>query len=488
MPVDILVGTQWGDEGKGKLIDVLTGNVDMVVRFQGGNNAGHTVEIGSERYVLHLVPSGIFRPGVRCVIGNGLVVDPVALVEELDGIRARGIDIRNLELSDRAQLIFLYHKKADALNESGAKRKIGTTGRGIGPAYCDKMRRCGIRACDLCKPEVLSAKFRAECERYNKLFAAAGVELIDAEAELAKVLKAAAILAPLVRNTAYTIEAAIKAGKNILCEGAQGGLLDIDHGTYPFVTSSSTIAGGACTGAGFPPAAVRDVYGVIKAYTTRVGEGPFPSELNDDCGENLRQRGREFGATTGRPRRCGWFDAVAARYSCMLSGVNKLAVTKVDVLDELDEIAICTADTARAVAGIQDPRVAMLSFSTKGSASHEVVDKVVEATRLVHEKAPELKCDGELQSDAALVPSVGQKKAPGSEIAGKANVLVFPNLEAGNIGYKLVQRLGNATALGPILQGIARPVNDLSRGCSVDDVYYLIAITSLQAQAAKLNK
>ncbi|MBQ7694229.1 MAG: adenylosuccinate synthase [Lentisphaeria bacterium] len=342
MPVDILVGTQWGDEGKGKLIDVLTGDVDMVVRFQGGNNAGHTVEIGLERYVLHLVPSGIFRPGVRCVIGNGLVVDPVALVEELDGIRARGIAADNLELSDRAQLIFIYHKRADALSEKGAVRKIGTTGRGIGPAYCDKMRRCGIRGCDLCKPEILSAKFRAEAARYNKLFAEAGAEQIDVEAELKKVLDAAGKLAPLVRNTAYTIAAAVKAGKKILCEGAQGGLLDVDHGTYPFVTSSNTISGGACTGAGIPPTAVRNVYGVVKAYTTRVGEGPFPTELFNADGELLRSRGREFGATTGRPRRCGWFDAVATRYSCMLSDVNKLVITKLDVLDAFDEIAVCT--------------------------------------------------------------------------------------------------------------------------------------------------
>ena len=343
MPVDILVGTQWGDEGKGKLIDVLTSDVDMVVRFQGGNNAGHTVEIGSERYVLHLVPSGIFRPGVRCVIGNGLVVDPVALVEEIEGIRARGITADNLELSDRAQLIFVYHKRADALNEKGATRKIGTTGRGIGPAYCDKSRRSGIRVCDLCKPEILSAKFRAEAARYNKIFADAGAEEIDIEKELALVLEAAAKLAPLVRNTAYTIAEAVKEGKKILCEGAQGGLLDVDHGTYPFVTSSNTISGGACTGAGIPPTAVRNVYGVIKAYTTRVGEGPFPTELFDADGELLRARGREFGATTGRPRRCGWFDAVASRYSCMLSGVNKLVVTKLDVLDAFDEIAVCTA-------------------------------------------------------------------------------------------------------------------------------------------------
>ncbi len=342
MAVDILIGTQWGDEGKGKLIDVLTKDVDMVVRYQGGNNAGHTVEIGDERYVLHLVPSGIFRPEVKCVIGNGVVVDPVALDEEMAKLRERGVDTSNVELSDRAQLIFTYHRMADALNEQGAVRKIGTTGRGIGPAYTDKMRRCGIRAITLTKPDQLAEKFRAEAEKYNKLFRFYGAPEMDIEAELVKVLEAAEHLAKLVANSVYTINNAIRAGKKVLFEGAQGGLLDIDHGTYPFVTSSNTISGGACTGAGIPPQSVRDVWGVIKAYTTRVGEGPFPTELFDAMGEKLRQRGREFGATTGRPRRCGWFDAVASGYSCMVSGVNKLAVTKLDVLDDCDEVALCT--------------------------------------------------------------------------------------------------------------------------------------------------
>lgn len=342
MPVDILVGTQWGDEGKGKLIDVLTRDVDMVVRFQGGNNAGHTVEIGSERYVLHLVPSGIFRPGVKCVIGNGLVVDPVALVEEIEAIAKRGIDTSLIELSNRAQLIFEYHKRADALNETKAgDKKIGTTKRGIGPAYTDKMRRCGIRGVELLYPERLEALFRAEAEKYNALFAEAGIELMDIDAEWLKVKAAAAYLAPMVCDTVYSIHEAVKAGKNVLCEGAQGALLDIDHGTYPFVTSSSTISGGACPGAGIAPTLIRDIWGVIKAYTTRVGAGPFPTELFDECGEKLRQVGREFGATTGRPRRCGWFDAVAARYSCIVGGINKLAVTKLDVLDELPQIGIC---------------------------------------------------------------------------------------------------------------------------------------------------
>ena len=344
MPVDILVGTQWGDEGKGKLTDVLTRDVDIVVRYQGGNNAGHTVEIGSERYVLHLVPSGIFRKGVRCVIGNGLVVDPVALTEEMKGIAEKGFDVSAIELSNRAQLIFEYHKRADVLNEAGAgSKKIGTTKRGIGPAYADKMHRCGIRAIDLTAPERLEPQFRTEAAKYNKLFSEHGIAQLDIDAEWERVKEAAAYLAPRVCDTVYSINAALKEGKKILCEGAQGALLDIDHGTYPFVTSSNTTSGGACTGAGIAPQHIRDSWGVIKAYTTRVGEGPFPTELFDEAGEQLRQVGREFGATTGRPRRCGWFDAVAAHYACMVDGINKLAVTKLDVLDSFEKIAICVA-------------------------------------------------------------------------------------------------------------------------------------------------
>ena len=343
MPADILIGTQWGDEGKGKLIDVLTRDVDMVVRFQGGNNAGHTVEIGDRKYVLHLVPSGIFRPGVKCVIANGVVVDVLGLAAEMQDLTKRGLSVSNIELSDRAQLIFEYHKRADAIGEDGASVKIGTTRRGIGPAYSDKAARCGIRGIELTRPERLEKLFRAQAAKYNRLFARAGQPEMDIDAEWQKVREAAAYLAPFVRNTVYSVAAMLAAGKNVLCEGAQGGLLDIDHGTYPFVTSSSTVAGGACPGAGIPPRAVRDVWGVLKAYTTRVGEGPFPTELSDACGETLRNVGNEFGATTGRPRRCGWFDAVASGYSCMISGVNKLAVTKLDVLDDLPEIKLCVA-------------------------------------------------------------------------------------------------------------------------------------------------
>lgn len=345
MPVDILVGTQWGDEGKGKLIDVLTRDVNMVVRFQGGNNAGHTVEIGKEKYVLHLVPSGIFRPGVKCVIGNGLVVDPIALMSEMQGIAERNLDVSVIELSNRAHLIFEYHKRADALRESGVVggKKIGTTKRGIGPAYADKMNRTGIRAIELTKLDSLESQFRAEAAKYNKLFAEYGIAELDVNAEWAKVKVAAEYLAPYVCDTVYTVNAAIKAGKNVLCEGAQGALLDIDHGTYPFVTSSSTISGGACPGIGISPTSVRDIWGVIKAYTTRVGEGPFPSELLDATGEEMRKIGREYGATTGRPRRCGWFDAVAGKYACMVDGINKLAVTKLDVMDTFEKVAICVA-------------------------------------------------------------------------------------------------------------------------------------------------
>ncbi len=344
MPVDILLGTQWGDEGKGKLIDVLTRNVDVVVRFQGGNNAGHTVEIGKDRYVLHLIPSGIFRKGVKCVIGNGLVVDPVALAEEMREVASKGFDITAIELSNRAQLIFEYHKRADAMRESAAgSGKIGTTGRGIGPSYADKMHRTGIRGIDLTNLERLEKNFRREAEKYNRMFVENGREAMDVEAAWNRVKAAAEYLAPRVADTVYSVNAAIRAGKSVLCEGAQGALLDVDHGTYPFVTSSNTTAGGACTGAGIAPQHIRDTWGVIKAYTTRVGEGPFPTELLDETGETMRKIGREFGATTGRPRRCGWFDAVAGRYACMVNGINKLAFTKLDVLDTFDRLGVCVA-------------------------------------------------------------------------------------------------------------------------------------------------
>ena len=345
MSVDVLVGTQWGDEGKGKLIDVLTRDIDMVVRFQGGNNAGHTVEIGKEKYVLHLVPSGIFRPGVACIIGNGLVVDPIGLKDEMQELSRRGLDVSVVELSCKSQLIFQYHKEIDALkeNKSATGKKIGTTKRGIGPAYADKANRIGIRGAELKDLKKLEELFREQAADYNKIFAQAGVAELDIDAEWLKVKAAAEYLAPFVKDTVLSVNRAIKAGKKILCEGAQGMWLDIDHGTYPFVTSSNTTTGGACTGAGIAPRHINTVWGVMKAYTTRVGEGPFPTELLDESGEELRQAGGEFGATTGRPRRCGWFDAIASSYSCMVNGVDNLAMTKLDVLDYFAELKICTA-------------------------------------------------------------------------------------------------------------------------------------------------
>lgn len=345
MPVSVLIGIQWGDEGKGKIIDVLTENIDMVVRFQGGNNAGHTVEIGNEKYVLHLVPSGIFRKDIICVIGNGLVVDPVALMEEMKELAGKGIDISNIQLSSKAHLVMAYHKTADAAREAcaGNGKLIGTTKRGIGPTYSAKADRTGIRACEILKPGKLEKIFREQAASWNTYFKASGVECVDIENEWKKLSAAIAYLTPYIKDTVLSVNEAARKGKNILFEGAQGALLDIDHGTYPFVTSSSTTVGGACTGSGIPPQFIGCTYGVMKAYTTRVGEGPFPTELHGEEGETMRKIGREFGATTGRPRRCGWFDAVLCRYSCMINGVSKLAITKLDVLDTYPEIKICTA-------------------------------------------------------------------------------------------------------------------------------------------------
>lgn len=345
MSVSILVGTQWGDEGKGKLIDVLTKDIDMVVRFQGGNNAGHTVEIGDQKYVLHLVPSGIFRPNTKCVIGNGLVVDPIALEKEMKDLVDRNISVDNLKLSSRCHLILPYHNMMDSLKESklAKGKKIGTTGRGIGPAYSDKANRTGLRGQDILNIELFETKFREQAATFNAIFSEAGVDTLDIDSAWEKVKHAAIYLTPYVDDTTFTVNKAAKAGKNILFEGAQGTHLDIDHGTYPFVTSSNTTSGGACTGSGISPKYIDTVYGVMKAYTTRVGSGPFPTELFDEVGEELGRVGNEFGATTGRPRRCGWFDAVASRYSCMINGIDKLAITKLDVLDGLEEIKICTS-------------------------------------------------------------------------------------------------------------------------------------------------
>jgi adenylosuccinate synthase len=341
----VLVGAQWGDEGKGKIIDVLTETVDMVVRYQGGNNAGHTVEIADERYVLHLVPSGIFRENVLCVIGNGVVVDPLALIAEIDHLKGRGVGVTGrLLVSDRAHVVLPYHKSRDEHSESKLKKdlKIGTTGRGIGPTYGDKITRTGLRMGDLLEPD-FSERLATRLEENNRVLAALGAEPLDARAVSADYLRAADLLKPFIVDTVPLLNKALAENKSLLLEGAQGTMLDIDFGTYPFVTSSNASVGGACTGAGVPPTSIDRVIGVMKTYTTRVGGGPFPTELTDSIGQGIAKRGREFGATTGRPRRCGWFDAVVARYSTMVNGIDYLALTKLDVLDELATLKICVA-------------------------------------------------------------------------------------------------------------------------------------------------
>ena len=340
----VLIGAQWGDEGKGKVIDVLTEHADWVVRYQGGSNAGHTVEIGGLRYVLHLVPSGIFRARTRNVIGNGVVVDPLELVKELQSIRKAGLALRGrFFLSDRAHLVMPWHRVLDASRENrlGARHKIGTTQRGIGPAYTDKAQRAGLRAHvlrDAALPDLLKARFADA----NRILKAQGLDVLPARRLTKDLLAAARILAPHVCDATVLLNDAIARGESVLFEGAQGTMLDVDFGTYPFVTSSNATAGGACVGTGVPPHRIDRVVGVLKAYTTRVGEGPFPTELTDATGERLREVGREYGATTGRPRRCGWFDAVVARHAARVNGVDAWALTKLDVLDGFDTIRICT--------------------------------------------------------------------------------------------------------------------------------------------------
>jgi adenylosuccinate synthase len=340
----ILVGSQWGDEGKGKIIDVLTGGVDIVVRSQGGNNAGHTIVDGNKKYVLHLIPSGILRKGKVCVIGNGVVIDPVALVGEIKGLRARGIKVdgKNLLISDSAHLVMPYHRALDERREElKGKNKIGTTKRGIGPAYGNKVDRTGLRMADLIRSDVFKAKLALRIKENNALLKGLGGKPVNGAKVLADYMAAAKVLKPFVTNTVTFLHKAMAAKKELLFEGAQGTFLDIDHGTYPFVTSSNTTSGGACTGSGVAPNRIDRVIGVVKAYTTRVGEGPLPTE-EDAIGDMLHGMGREFGATTGRARRCGWFDAVATRYATMVNGVDNLAITNLDGLDGVKKILICT--------------------------------------------------------------------------------------------------------------------------------------------------
>jgi len=338
----ILVGAQWGDEGKGKIIDVLTEEADVIVRTQGGNNAGHTVHIKGQKYVLHLVPSGILRPKKTCVIGNGVVVDPISLVEEIKGLRKIGIRIDgNLFLSETAHLVFPYHRELDVQREIlKGKNKIGTTKRGIGPAYGDKAARTGLRVIDLINKERFSEKLQFKIRENNEILKAFGAKPLSFKKVHKEYRDAGDYLKPFVTNTVRLLHEAVSRNEEILFEGAQGTFLDIDHGTYPFVTSSNTTAGGACTGSGIPPHRMNRVVGVMKAYTTRVGEGPLPTE-NAEIADMLHAMGREFGATTGRPRRCGWFDSVATRHATMVNGIDELAVTNIDGLDSVATIKVC---------------------------------------------------------------------------------------------------------------------------------------------------
>jgi len=349
MPAIVLIGAQWGDEGKGKATDLLGSRVDAVVKFNGGNNAGHTIVIGEgearQKYALHLLPSGILTPGCVPVIGNGVVIDLGVLFEEIDGLDARGVDTSKLIVSANAHVIGSYNRTLDKVTERFlGSRKIGTTGRGIGPAYADKMSRIGIRIQDLFDEDVLRAKVAGALNLKNQILVKIyNRKAVDAEEVVAELLAHADRLRPMVADTSLLLEQMLDAGNTIVLEAGQATLLDVDHGTYPFVTSSNATAGGACTGSGIPPTRIDRVIAIIKAYTTRVGEGPFPTELLDDKGEFLRDAGAEFGTTTGRPRRCGWFDAVIGRYATRVNGVTDFVLTKLDVLTGMGEVPVCVA-------------------------------------------------------------------------------------------------------------------------------------------------
>ena len=340
----VLVGAQWGDEGKGKVIDFLTEEADVVVRFQGGSNAGHTVVVGDKKYVLHLVPSGVLHDGKHCVIGNGVVMDPFDLMKELEQVESWGFELKGrFHISERAHMVMQWHRAIDKAEEAARPEghKIGTTGRGIGPAYAAKVGRYGMRVGDILKPDFLDL-VRAQVAEANRALAALGAQPLDPEEMVKLYTPMVKALMPYVTDTIQFLHENLDEKKSILFEGAQATMLDIDFGTYPFVTSSNPTAGGACTGSGVPPRAIDRVIGVLKLYTTRVGEGPFPTELFDEDGETLRKRGGEFGATTGRPRRCGWFDAVVARYAQRVNGVDFWAMTKLDVRDTFPVVKICT--------------------------------------------------------------------------------------------------------------------------------------------------
>jgi len=370
-----IVGLQWGDEGKGKIVDILAKGFDCVARYQGGHNAGHTVNFGGRRHVLHVVPSGIFHEGVACVVGGGVVLDPIAFLEELDGLQAVGVNAQGrLFVSNRCHVILPYHRAVEAAMEKQlGDRKIGTTSRGIGPAYEDKIGRRGLRVCDLLDPELFASKIRAQVDLKTRALESLGsTERLDAENIVHSYLKYAEEIRPFVIDSAAFINKLLSEGKSVLFEGAQATLLDIDHGTYPFVTSSSASVGGVAAGLGISPKHVQGVIGIMKAYTTRVGTGPFPTEADDSCGERIRKLGSEFGATTGRPRRCGWFDGPAGRYAAMINAPDLVVITKLDVLDEFAEIPFCT------------------EYRYKGSVLREfpAEEEVLEKVEAVYRKLP----------------------------------------------------------------------------------------------------
>ncbi|MCB9758147.1 MAG: adenylosuccinate synthase [Candidatus Omnitrophica bacterium] len=342
----VVVGAQWGDEGKGKLIDFLSQDVDITARYQGGNNAGHTVVVGEKEYIFHLLPSAILHKKKICVIGNGVVIDPKALLLEMSELKKKGVDVKpeQLKVSGLCHVVMPYHRVLDGLRESVRKNKIGTTGRGIGPCYSDKVARCGIRMVDLLNPRVLKAKLEDNLTEKNETFSKVfKQQAFDFDELYKEYLNYGKLLGAYVCDTSLFLNRAIDKKKSVLFEGAQGAFLDIDFGTYPFVTSSNTISGGVCPGSGVAPTKIDKILAAVKAYTTRVGEGPFPTEFTDDFEDDIRAKGKEFGATTGRPRRCGWFDSVLVNYSVMINGISELAIMKLDVLDGLKEIKICTA-------------------------------------------------------------------------------------------------------------------------------------------------
>lgn len=340
----IVVGCQWGDEGKGKIVDLLASDADIIARFQGGANAGHTIIVGDTKYVLHLIPSGIIHPGKICIIGNGVVLDPFGFKEELDILTSQGIDYKGrILISSAANLVLPYHKMIDSVEETNrGTASIGTTKRGIGPAYVDKVARNGIRIADLFAPERLKKRLEYQKTIKSKYFEGSDDERADIERTFNELMELAPLFKEMATDASLYLQTAFKEGKTILYEGAQGSMLDVDLGTYPFATSSNTTAGGAFTGLGIGPKMIDEVVGIVKAYTTRVGAGPFPTELIDDTGEELRRKGDEYGATTGRPRRCGWLDLVSLRHAVRINGVDSIAVTKLDVLDGMDEIKVCT--------------------------------------------------------------------------------------------------------------------------------------------------